>query len=339
MRILLVGFGGIGRSFVRLLEERRGMLYSSCGLSPRLVGVIDSRGAAVSERGLEAEALFEAKENHGTVAAVPGHGAEGAAAETIIVESDADVVVEATPSRISAPGAAMGHLKAAFRSGKHAITVNKGPLAVALPALRELAQYNRVELRFSGTVGGGTPVLAWARECSRGDEVVRVRGILNGTTNFILSRMRERGEDFDAALAEAVRLGYAEPDPSADIDGVDTATKAVILANWVLGRPVTISDVKIEGIRGLGRDRIESAAGRGQAVKLIGEIGERVTVSPQEVPSGSPLDVGANLNAVTLTLRAGGDVTIVGRGAGGPETATAILRDLLDIWQVVGGRP
>src|SRR5262249_6218749 len=161
---------------------------------------------------------------------------------------------------------------------------------------------------------------------------------------FILSRMHDSGENFDAALAEAMRLGYAEADPSTDIDGIDTATKVVIIANHVLGRRVQFSDVSVTGIRGLQRDRFESAAARGQAIKLIGEIDTTrepnsqseprpsgsgslciLGVSPQEIPAGSPLDVPANLNAMTITLRAGGDVTLVGRGAGGVETATAIL--------------
>src|SRR5439155_10434121 len=126
------------------------------------------------------------------------------------------------------PAPAIARLKAAFRSGKHVICVNKGPLAVALPALLELARHNRAELRFSGTVGGGTPLLALAQECARGDRVNAVRGVLNGTTNFILWRMHREGEDFGAALAEAMRLGYAERDPPADVDGVDAATKLVI---------------------------------------------------------------------------------------------------------------
>src|SRR5205085_6278429 len=108
--------------------------------------------------------------------------------------------------------AAIERLKAAFRTGKHVVCVNKGPLAVAFPALQELARHNRTELRFSGTVGGGTPVLSLAAECARGNRVTAARAVLNGTTNFILWRMETQGEDFDTALAEAMRLGYAEAD-------------------------------------------------------------------------------------------------------------------------------
>lgn len=337
MRILLVGFGVVGRAVAKLLEERRSELYRNHGLMPSLVGVVDSKGAAESARGLDAAALIEAKEKKGTVAAIADHGFSGADPARIIAGSDAQLVIEATPTVVRSPGPALERLKAAFRTGKHVVCVNKGPLAVAFPALQELSRHNRVEFRFSGAVGGGTPVLSLAQECIRGDEVLSVRAILNGTTNFILWRMDKQGEDFDAALKEAIRLGYAEADPSADVDGVDTATKLVILANGVLGRPCTLSDVSVRGIRGLPRKRIEEARKSGLVVKLIAEVGpDALRVEPQEVPADSPLNVPANLNCLGLKLRTGGDVSLVGRGAGGPETATAILRDVIDIWHSIG---
>lgn len=336
MKILLVGFGVVGQALVRLLEEQRSALYRQHGLSPSLVGVLDSKGAAIDPRGLDPAALFEAKERHGTVAAVPAHGVRGARDVDLVAEDEAQLMVEATPTSVRRPAEAFERLKAAFRHGKHVVCVNKGPLAVAFPALQELSRHNRAEFRFSGTVGGGTPILAFAQECVRGNEVRAVRAILNGTTNFILSRMDRQGEDFDAALAEAIRLGYAERDPSADVDGIDTATKLVILANGVLGRPCTLDDVRIQGIRGLPRRRIEDARKAGRVVKLIAEIGDGLKVEPQDVPADSPLNVPANLNCLTLALKTGGEVSLIGRGAGGPETATAILRDLIDIWHTIG---
>jgi homoserine dehydrogenase len=385
MRILISGFGVVGRAFARLLESQRAALYADHGLSPSIVGVIDSKGAALAPEGLDVAALLEAKEKQGSVATLPHHGIDGAPGVDLIEESDAQLLVEATPTSVKSPAPALERLKAAFRTGKHVVCVNKGPLAVAFPALRELSRHNRAQLRFSGTVGGGTPVLALAAECARGDAVLSVRAILNGTTNFILWRMDQDGLDFEAALAEAVKLGYAETDPSADIDGIDTATKLVILANGVLGRSCTLADVKISGIRGLPRARIEAARKSGRVVKLIAEIGDTtkpqrdpdhsatetpernssegsppsppegnppasvrsvspwlsgasvaLKVEPQEVAADSPLNVPANLNCLGLKLQTGGDVALVGRGAGGPETATAILRDLVDIWHTIG---
>jgi homoserine dehydrogenase len=331
MKIFLSGFGVVGRAVAGLLEERRSALYSKHGLSPSFVGVIDSKGAAIDPRGLDLAQLLEAKEKTGTVG-----GLRDAQETTLIAESEAQILIEATPTTVKTPGPSLDRLKAAFRTGKHVICVNKAPLAVAFPALQELSRHNRVQLRYSGTVGGGTPVLALAQEVVRGSEVVSVRAILNGTTNFILSQMDREGWDFEKALAEAQRLGYAETDPSADVDAIDTATKIVILANGVLGRPCTISDVKIQGIRGLPRSTIEDARKRGKVVKLIAEIRDGLKVAPQEVDADSTLNVSGSLNCLGLELKAGGEVFLIGRGAGGPETATAILRDLIDIWHCIG---
>jgi homoserine dehydrogenase len=336
MRILLSGFGVVGRATLQLLEERRAELYRGHGLTPTIVGVIDSKGAAISPTGLDLRALLSCKEQAGTVAAYPAHGIQGAPDADLIAESEAQLVVEATPTTVRTPGPSMERLKAAFRTGKHVICVNKAPLAVAFPALQELSRHNKTEFRYSGTVGGGTPVLAFAQECVRGNEAIAVRAILNGTTNFILSRMDKDRWDFDRALAEAQRLGYAEADPSADVDGIDTATKIVILANGVLGRPCTLADVRIQGIRGLPQERIEEARKAGKVVKLIAKVSkDGLSVAPEEVAADSPLNVGGSLNCLSLELKTGGEVSLVGRGAGGPETATAILRDLLDLWHTI----
>ena len=337
MKILLSGFGVVGRSVIQLLEEQRAQIYAKHGLSPSFVGVIDSKGAAIDPRGLDTALLLETKEKKGTVGAMPAHGVRDAKECDIIAESEATLLIEATPTTVRTPGPALERLKAAFRTGKHVICVNKAPLAVAFPALQELSRHNRCQFRYSGTVGGGTPVLALAEEVTRGSEVVAVRAILNGTTNFILSKMDKESWDFDKALAEAQRLGYAEADPSSDIDGIDTATKIVILANGVLGRPCTISDVKIQGIRGLPISKVQEARKAGKVIKLIAQINrDGLSVAPQEVPADSPLNVGGSLNCLGLELKTGGEIALVGRGAGGPETATAILRDLIDIWHSIG---
>ena len=333
MKILVSGFGVVGRSTVQLLEEQRPMLYRKHGLSPTLVGAIDSKGAAISPAGLDVRQLLEAKEKHGTVAAYPAHGVRDVKDVDLIAASEADLLVEATPTTVKTPGPSMERRKAAFRTGKHVVCVNKAPLAVAFPALQELSRHNGCQFRYSGTVGGGTPVLALAEEVVRGAEVAAVRAILNGTTNFILTKMDREAWTFDQALAEAQKLGYAEADPSADVDGIDTATKIVILANGVLGRPCTIGDVRIEGIRGVKKERVDAARKAGQVVKLIARIGAAgLSVAPEEVAIDSPLNTGGSLNCLALELKTGGEIFLVGRGAGGPETATAVMRDLLDIW-------
>lgn len=332
MRIALVGFGSVGRALARLIESRRESLYRESGLAPRLVLVADSRSIARADD-LSAEELVRSKQADGCVG---DEHIENLPAT--LRDAKADVLVEASPSVLSNPAPAFENLKSAMSSGKHAISVNKAPLAVALPALLDLARFNKVQLRFSGSVGAGTPVLATARTLAQGDRILSICGILNGTTNFILWRMLERGETFASALAEAIRLGYAETDPSADIDGIDTQAKVVILAHAAMGLSVTPADVPVEGIRDLARSEVERAAAAGESLKLIGEIdAERrlASVRPIRVPRFGPMDVPEALNAVQFKMQNAGEVTLIGRGAGGPETATAILRDLVDIWNVI----
>jgi homoserine dehydrogenase len=201
-----------------------------------------------------------------------------------------------------------------------------------MPALTELADHNNVFLRFSGTVGGGTPMLEFAKRCLAGDRILAIRGILNGTTNYILTEMSQNGVTFQDALANAQKLGYAEREPSMDIDGFDTACKVVILANWIMNKKITLKDVDRTGIREVSLEALDEAAKRGNTIKLIGSIdGDKPTVKPTEIPKTHPLCVSGVLNAITFNTEYAAEQTLIGRGAGGIETASAVLRDLLDI--------
>jgi homoserine dehydrogenase len=218
-----------------------------------------------------------------------------------------------------------------MRSDKNVICVNKGPLALAFPSLIELANYNGVMLRFSGTVGGGTPILEFAKRCLKGDRIISFHGILNGTTNYILSKMEE-GRTYDAAMEDAKEKGYAEANPTLDVDGFDAAAKLVIMANWVMGMKVTMKDVNRTGIMDVRLPDVKKAAERGNAIKLLAVCDHRrLDVAPTEVAKTDPACVNGTLNAVTFSSEHSGQQTIIGRGAGGMETASAILRDLIEI--------
>jgi homoserine dehydrogenase len=196
----------------------------------------------------------------------------------------------------------------------------------------ELASYNNVHLRFSGTVGGGTPILDVGKKCLLGDRVTSIQGILNGTTNYILTRMFDANAPMQAALTEAQAAGYAEADPTNDVDGLDSACKLVILANWVMNRPITLKDVEIDGIRKINVQDVARARKEGCVIKLIASINEEeASVKPQALPRTNPLNVDGVLNAVTYDTQYAGEITIVGHGAGGVETSSAVLRDLIDI--------
>lgn len=327
MRILLCGFGAVGRGLAGLLESRADELYSEYGLKVRIVGAADSAGWAADPGGLDPARLAEAKKRGG-LSKLPG--ARRGPALDLVESAEADVLVEATPSDYTDAEPGMSHVMAAMRRGMHVVTANKGPLALAFPSLTELAAYNRVMLRFSGTVGGGTPVLDYAKNSLRGERITSFSGILNGTTNYILTRMGA-GMTFKAALAEARKLGYVEADESLDLDGIDASAKLVILANWVMGMKVVLGDIESEGVRGVTARQVREAAGRGRSVKLVASCDGRLSVGPREVPSDDPLCVDGTLNAISFTSEHSGTQTIIGRGAGGTETASAMLRDLLDI--------
>jgi homoserine dehydrogenase len=224
----------------------------------------------------------------------------------------------------------MTHIVNAMKRGMHIISVNKGPLALAFPSLMEIAAYNQVLFRFSGTVGGGTPILDFAKNSLRGERIVSFSGILNGTTNYILTNMAN-GMSFNDALGDAKQKGYVEANESLDLDGLDAAAKLVILANWIMGMKVVMSDIKITGIRKIDGADIKRAAEKNSAIKLIASCNKELTVTPKEIPTIDPLCVTGTLNAISFTSEHSGTQTIIGCGAGGIETASSILRDLIDI--------
>jgi len=329
----LVGCGVVGQSFAQILMHREAELVKNYGFRPRVVAMVDRGGAAINPKGLDLEKILSLKVEKGTVAASREYGHLAMSALDAIESVEAETLVEVTPTNIKDGEPGLSHIKTAFKTGKHVVTTNKGPLALALPALTELASYNKVYLRFSGTVGAGTPVLELAKKCLLGDRIVSVRGILNGTTNYILTEMDEKRITFQQALENAQKLGYAEADPSMDVDGIDAACKLVIMANWIMNKKVTLKDVNVQGIRSITLQALEEAAKRNRTIKLLGSINDDLKVKPSEISRHDPLYVGGVLNAVTFVSEFAGEETIIGRGAGGMETASAVLRDLLDIKQ------
>ncbi|SUE44470.1 homoserine dehydrogenase [Roseomonas gilardii] len=245
-----------------------------------------------------------------------------------------DVVVEAIGG---SEGAARATVEAALAAGKPVVTANKALLAVHGAALARSAEMRGVPLAFEAAVAGGIPVIKALREGLAANRFQRVTGILNGTCNYILTQMRERGREFAEALADAQRLGYAEADPSFDIDGVDAAHKLAILAALAFGRPVDFSAVHVEGIRNITALDIKLAEELGYRIKLLGlarctDRGVETRVHPCMVPAAFPLArVDGVFNAVVAEGDFVGRVVLEGRGAGAGPTASAVVADLIDI--------
>jgi homoserine dehydrogenase len=330
LRLIVVGFGAVGQNFAKLLLSRSADLYRLYGIKPRIVACVDSKGSSISPTGLDLQRLLDVKKSKGTIGEYEKKSSKFDSFQ-VIENVDAEMLLELTPTNLNDGEPGISHIISAMRSGKHIITVNKGPLALAFPSLIELANYNGVMLRFSGTVGGGTPILEFAKRCLKGDRMMSFKGILNGTTNYILSKMEE-GMTFESALDDARHKGYAEAQPSLDIDGYDAAAKLVIMANWIMSMKVTMKEVNRVGIREIKLSDIQRARKRGNAIKLIAMCDNKhLNVEPTEVSKMDPICVNGTLNAVTFSSEHSGQQTIIGRGAGGMETASAVLRDLIEI--------
>jgi len=340
-RVLLLGFGTVGQGVAERLRDGEREL-AAAGLEVRVVGVVDPAiGSIACAAGLDPGRLLELTTREGSLLDYPDATPAGSGVEAIET-IDAEVVFEMTPTNLIDGGAGLPHIRAALASGRHVATTNKGPVALAWEELSELARANGVALRCEGTVMSGTPLLNVCDGGLAAAGVHSVRGILNGTCNFVLSRMEE-GVDYDEALAEAQQLGYAETDPSGDVEGWDAAAKVTILGNIVLGGALTLSDVSRQGIVGIGEGDVRGAASRGTRLRLVGSVrsvgGEVVDpkVGVEELSLDDPLAaVRGPGNLLTLETEALGAVSIAGPGAGKAATGHALIADLIAIQRQVG---
>lgn len=312
--------------------EKRKYLKDTVGFFPDIVAAVDIDGAVVDEDGLDLQDLLRAVRETGSVAGYSG-GEEGTPALEIIKNVDSDLVVELTPTAIEDGEPGLTHIKEAMKSGKNVVTSNKGPLVVAFRELDKLSKETGVEFRYSATVGGAIPIVGLAQRQLSGDRISEIRGVLNGTTNYILTRMSEEGAPFDVVLREAQELGAAEKDPTLDIEGIDTAAKMTILANALLNRDVGLDDVEIEGITRIGPEVLRLARETGNEIRLIGVASsDKLEVAPRLVPSKDPLVVMGTLNSITLKTDLAREITITGFGAGPRETSSALLGDIVDVY-------
>jgi homoserine dehydrogenase len=321
VRVGLLGCGNVGAAFVSLVAEHAELLTARAGVPIEVTRVAVRDPAKRRDVKLSAE-----------------HFTDDAAA--VVRDPQVDVVVEL----MGGIEPAQALITEALRAGKPVITANKELIAHHGPELFGIAATAGVDLLFEASVAGGIPLMRPLRESLAGDRISRVMGIVNGTTNYVLTRMTEDRLSFEESLAEAQRLGFAEADPSADIEGRDAAAKAAIIATIAFGTRVRVADVYCEGIAGVTADDIESAAALGYVVKLVAVAEESegaiaVRVHPAMVPLAHPLaSVRGSFNAVFIEAEAVGELMLSGRGAGGGPTASAVLGDLVDaVKNLVGG--
>lgn len=335
-RLGMIGFGNVGQGLAQILRDRGKALASRYGAHFQIVAISDlMKGSIYSPDGLDPGKLLNAVQTEGNLTSIEAPHRGWDSLQTI-KETNAEIVLEMSFTDLETGEPALTHVREALAARKHVVTTNKGPTALHFPELKELALDNGVEIGVEGTVMSGTPALRLGQELLAGAGVSKVQGILNGTTNYILTQM-EAGATYGEALAEAQEKGYAEADPAGDVEGHDAAGKVVILANLLMDLPLTMADVECEGITGLVPEDIAVASENGERWKLIGAVevqGDdyRASVQPTRLPLSHPLaSVSGATNAITYTTDLLGDVTLVGPGAGRVETGYALLGDMLAI--------
>jgi homoserine dehydrogenase len=315
IRLGVLGCGNVGAAFVQLVGEQADAIEARSGVRLEV--------GKVAVRNLSAQRSVQLPE-----------GVLTRDAYAVVNDPDVDVVVEL----IGGIEPARELITTALRNGKPVVTGNKELLANVGTELFAVADEAGVDLLFEAAVAGGIPVVRALRESLVGEPIQRVMGIINGTTNFILTKMTEEGTDYAAALAEAQALGFAERDPTADVEGFDAGAKAAIIATIAFGAKVVAGDVYHEGISRVSAHDIAMATRLGYVVKLLG-IAEAdphdgsvaVRVHPTMVPATHPLaSVRASYNAVFVEGAAVGSLMFYGRGAGGSPTASAVLGDVID---------
>lgn len=337
IKITLIGLGNVGRRLLELLARKRALLRQRYDLEFSITGVGDTSGGAEYFSGLDIAAILELKRSGKGIKAYPQHGRGEITALELARTADAQMLVELSPTNLKTGEPGLSVIRAALARKMHVVTANKGPLVLAYQELMDSARRQGVKLYHSATVTGGLPTLNIGRRDLGACEFTGFEGIVNATTNYILTRMSE-GESFAAALKHAQDVGQAEADPSLDVDGWDAANKLVIIANAVLRRPTRLDEVKVVGIRGVSAEELRDARANGQVIKLVA-LAEwsgddfRFSVKPTRLDAEHPLArVSADMMGVVYHTDINGAIFAAIEESDPYPTAAAVLRDMIAVY-------
>lgn len=334
LRLAMIGFGNVGQEFARLLLSKRQWLLRSKGLDVEVLAICTrTKGTLMSERALDLETVLREVDSEGSLMGIPGARNDLSPLD-VIEHTVADMVLELTTLNIESGKPAIDHIARAMECGMDVVTANKGPIAFAYDELRTLARSRGVRFRFEGTVMDGTPVFSLVEKTLPGCHVLGVRGILNSTSNYVLTEM-SRGRSANDAVREAQARGIAEADPSMDMDGWDAAAKITALANVLMDAKKTPKDVDRVGVGGVTSEALAQARTEGTKIKLVasaaavdGDI--KLSVRPEKIGSDSPFwSVDGTSSAVTIRTDLMGDLTILEEGPTLTQTAYAVFSDML----------
>jgi len=340
LRLTLIGFGNVGQEFSRLLIRKRDWLLREKGIDIEVLAIATkTRGSLISSRALDMEHVLDHLHVGGTLSDF-GPESTTLAPLQIIDKTDADLMIELTPLNIESGQPAIDHIKAAFEVGLDVVTANKGPIAYAYKDLRALARSKGVHFRFEGTVMDGTPVFNLVEKTLPGCQVLGIEGILNSTSNFVLTEM-SRGKRMEDAIKEAQARGFAEAEPSLDIDGWDAAAKITALANVLMEAGSNPKKVDREGIRKISDIDLKNAKTDGLKIKQIARATRegdevRLQVKPEFIDSSSPFwSIDGTSSAVRLKTDLMGEIAVSEINPSVTQTAYAIFSDILLIMESI----
>ena len=334
VKVVYVGFGIVSQGLAEIILDNNSVLPSVNREEIQTVGILDTmKGCKIDSNGIHMhDMLLNAK-----------NGDYSLLTESIIdipkaiQEINADIIIEASFTDIKTGQPAISHIESALKSNKHVVTTNKGPFALAYKQIFNLASLMKKNVAIEGTVMSGTPIINVLNNGLLGSGITAVSGIMNGTSNYILTKM-EVGMSYDDALLQAQKLGYAEADPTSDVEGLDTLAKVMILANVVFDEQLIQEDIEVKGISKITLSDVKEAASNNKRWKLIGSVwkdnNDKVhgSVSPKLVSVNDSLyGISDATNALKITSNILGDTTIVGEGAGKIETGFALYNDIISI--------
>lgn len=333
--LAITGMGNVGRRLLELIQRKRELAASRFDVELMISGICDSSGAVLDQNGINIDQALAAKENKKSVCTLSS-GIAGMKSPEFMQNVKADLLVELTPTNLKDGEPGLGAIRTALKKGMHVVSANKGPLVLAFSELSDVAQSNNLRLLYSATVTGGLPTLNVGTRDLCIIDVHKIQGILNGTTNYILTKMAE-GQSYSDALKKAQEIGMAETDPSLDVDGWDAACKLVIIANAVLRRRTTLSDINVEGISGVTVEQLQKASSQNRVIKLVA-LAEKTaadyqfSVKPTSLPLSHRLaTISSGMMGVIYQTDINGQIFLCIDEEDPYPTAAAVLRDIVHI--------
>ena len=334
MDIGLIGFGGVGQALIKLLIDKESYLLQQYNLKINVKYIIKSNGGIYNASGINLSEILKVIDENINITC-HNEWKDNLNINDIIDNNDIDTLVELTATNIETGEPGLTHIRKSLENNINVVTGNKGPILLDYKKLKVLADNNNVELKVGCTTGGALPSINGGIYDIAGSKIQSIEGVLNGTTNYILSKMANDNVDYKEALLEAQKVGIAESDPSLDVLGYDTASKIIILSNVLMNSDLKLEDLKINGIEEVRLDNIEKAKVRGNKIKLIGKVYKKDNlvkgyVTPIEIDENHPLycvdykNKGIYYKTDTL-----GDISIIGGASGTMNAAASILRDII----------